>query len=120
MKSKNIADSFRNAYQGIRQTVAGERNFKIHLVMGIVAIICCIIFQVETVLFIWVLFAIFSVLVLELINTAIEALTDLICGKNRHPLAKKAKDAAAAAVLIASLQAVAVACVVAWSVLKNR
>ena len=119
MKSKNLPDSFRNAYHGIRKTVSEERNFKIHLFMGLLAVAGCILFQVDTFLFVWVIFAIFSVLALELLNTAIEALTDLICGKNIHPLAKKAKDAAAAAVLLASVQAVAVAGAVAYSILKR-
>ena len=44
------------------------------------------------------------VLVVELLNTAIEAAVDRI-GKDRHPLSKKAKDAASAAVMLAILHA---------------
>ncbi len=35
---------------------------------------------------------------MELVNTALEAIVDLVCGRNRHALAKKAKDVAAGAV----------------------
>ena len=42
------------------------------------------------------------ILALELVNTAIEATVDL-CTEERRPLAKKAKDAAAGAVLIAAV-----------------
>jgi diacylglycerol kinase len=119
VKNSGFAESFRNAWEGIRHTVNHERNFKIHIVMAIAAVLCCIVFQVETVLFVWVVFAIFTVLVTELINTSIEALTDLFCGNKPHPLAKIAKDAAAAAVLLAAVQAAAVAAVVAVAVVSR-
>ena len=115
MKNKNFLESVSNAWGGIRHTVKNERNFKIHIVMGVAAIICCIVFNVETVLFIWVVFAIFTVLVMELINTSVEALTDMFCGGKPHPMAKIAKDAAAAAVLLASAQALTVAAIVAFN-----
>lgn len=50
------------------------------------------------------------VLLAELLNTGIEAVTDLACQGNIHPLAKKAKDTGSAAVLLA-----AVICVIVWA-----
>ena len=119
MKNKSLSKSFRNAWQGIRTTAARERNFKIHIIMGLAAVLCCIILRVETVLFIWVVFAIFTVLAMELFNTAVEALTDLFCGGKPHQLAKIAKDAAAGAVLIASIQAMAVAAAVGFTIVNR-
>jgi diacylglycerol kinase (ATP) len=49
------------------------------------------------------------VLVLELLNTAIEAVVDLTVGTRFHPLAKIAKDCAAAAVLVAAIASLLVA-----------
>lgn len=119
MKNKNLTESFRHALRGLRRTAANERNFKIHISIGLAAVVCCIILRIETALFIWVAFSIFSVLALELVNTSVEALADLFCGGKPHPLAKVAKDAAAAAVLLAAVQAVAVAAVVAATVVSR-
>lgn len=116
MKSKNLADSFRHAWDGVRQTALRERNFKIHIVMGILAVAFCIVLRVDFILFVMVVYAIFSVLCMELVNTAVEAVTDLSCGGKRHPLAKLAKDAAAGAVLLSALQALVVAGAVVLSI----
>jgi diacylglycerol kinase (ATP) len=50
-----------------------------------------------------------AVIVLELINTATEAVVDLAIGRQFHPLARIAKDCAAAAVLVAALSSVLIA-----------
>ena len=50
-----------------------------------------------------------AVLVLELLNTAIESVVDLAIGRRFHPLAKVAKDCAAAAVLVASISSLVIA-----------
>ena len=83
------------------------------------AVVCCIVFQVETFLFVMVVVSIFLVLTTELINTALEAAVDLFCGNQKHPLAKKAKDAAAAAVLMTAFHALIIALVVAFSVVRR-
>jgi diacylglycerol kinase (ATP) len=50
-----------------------------------------------------------AVLVLELLNTAIEAVVDLAIGRRFHPLARIAKDCAAAAVLVAAISSLLIA-----------
>jgi diacylglycerol kinase (ATP) len=50
-----------------------------------------------------------AVLVLELLNTATEAVVDLAIGRHFHPLARIAKDCAAAAVLVAALSSMMIA-----------
>jgi diacylglycerol kinase (ATP) len=50
-----------------------------------------------------------AVLVLELLNTATEAVVDLAIGRKFHPLARIAKDCAAAAVLVAALSSLLIA-----------
>lgn len=59
----------------------------------------------------WIVLSIALVLVSELLNTAIEALVDLV-SPGYHALAKRAKDAAAAAVLLAAIAAVIIGCTV--------
>ncbi|MCL2707560.1 MAG: diacylglycerol kinase family protein [Defluviitaleaceae bacterium] len=120
MKNRRLLRSFRDAWRGIRKTAATERNFKIHIAAGIAVVIICMLLKLELSLFVWVIFAVFAVLGAELFNTAVEALTDLVCESKPHPLAKKAKDAAAGAVLVASLQAVAVALTLAFVLIGRR
>jgi len=119
MKNKNWLESFFHAFNGIQKTAAHERNFRIQIFIAIFAVIACIIFRVDSQHFILVVVTIFFVLAMELVNTAIEALTDLACGNKPHPLAKIAKDAAAGAVLLSSMMAVFVGVLVAWSVIRR-
>jgi len=117
MKNRNWRESFGHAKDGIVNTIKKERNFRIQIFMGILAVIACIILRVETWQFALVVVAIFFVLAMELMNTAIEALTDLSCKGKIHPLAKIAKDAAAGAVLLASALALIIGTIVAVSVI---
>jgi len=119
MKTRNWFESFRHAVNGIRSTARRERNFRIHICFAVLAIAACIVFRVEAIHFIMVGFAIFFVMAMELVNTAVEALVDMYCRGKPHPLAKLAKDAAAGAVLLASVQAVVVGIVVAISVIRR-
>lgn len=115
----SITKSFAHAINGIRHAAATERNFKIHLIFAALAIIFCIIFasRLTTVDIFMIIYAIFAVLCLELVNTAIEAAVDLSANKKISPLAKIAKDCCAGAVLLAALQAVIIGVVVVLRVL---
>ena len=112
MKTKSFFDSLKYAFLGIRETAKRERNFRIQIIVACAAVLVCIIFQVSAAMFLLVAFAIFFVLAMELVNTAIEAIVDILCQKKPHPLAKIAKDAAAGAVMLASAFAVVVGIVV--------
>jgi len=98
--------SFGYALAGIKNTVFGERNMRIHVVVMVVALVACALLQCQPME--WCIVITFIVLVLsaELFNTALEAVVDLETRGRRHPLAKKAKDAAAGAVLILAIGAV--------------
>ncbi len=116
MKAKRpLIDAFKYAWAGIRHTSAHERNFRVHIIAAMLAIIACVIIGARVTEFMMVIFAIFLVLCMELVNTAVEAVVDLVCGKKPHPLAKIAKDAAAGAVLLAAINALAVAGVIAYN-----
>lgn len=119
IKNTNWASTFTHACHGIRDTIKTERNFKVHLIAGIVAIGACVFFAIPPWQFALVGVAIFLVLITELMNTAIEATIDLVCDGKIHPLAKKAKDAAAAAVLMAAVFALGVGAIIAASILKG-
>ena len=117
MKSKSFLTSISSAFFGIRAVARRERNFRIQIFIAIVTVSACIFFQVNTQLFMMVAFAIFFVLAMELVNTAVEAVIDLVCKNNPHPLAKLAKDATAGAVLLASFFAIVVGIIVATDII---
>ena len=99
--------SFVYAFEGLAEAVKNGRNFKIQVVVGVFAVLLGFIFKLNS--FEWLALIIISslVLILELINTSLEAIVDMvspeIAGK-----AKIAKDVAAASVLIASIAGVLV------------
>jgi diacylglycerol kinase (ATP) len=100
--------SFTFAGQGVWRTVRAERNMRVHLVAACAVILAAAIVGLSAVAWACVLLAIGLVLVAETFNTVVEAMTDMV-EPRFHPLAKIAKDAAAGAVLLASLTAVGVA-----------
>lgn len=102
MKKDPLYKSFGYAFQGIFNTIRTERNIKIHCVAAILVTIFGIWLHISKTewMICFILFGL--ILALELVNTAVEATVDLFTGE-RKPLAKKAKDAAAGAVLIVAI-----------------
>ncbi len=105
-KKPPLYKSFGYAFEGIFAVIRKERNMKIHCCMMALVIAAGLFFQISAAE--WcVCFVLFGLIMsLELVNTAVESVVDLVT-EERHPLAKLAKDAAAGAVLIASIMAVA-------------
>ena len=104
---KRVA-SFRYAFRGLGDLFKSQPNARIHLAAAVAVTLAGFYFQISRTEWIAVTLCIFGVLSLEAVNTAIEHLTDLV-SPGFHPLAGKAKDVAAAAVLLAAIGAVAVA-----------
>lgn len=92
------------AWAGVRHAWQTQANFRVEVVLGGLATLLCWALHVSPAP---VLLCCALVLSLELVNTALEALTDLI-SPEWHPAAKIAKDAAAGAVLLASVVSVLV------------
>lgn len=101
---RSIIDSFNYAVSGIILSVKTERNMLIHYIVAILVLITSLFFDFTRTEFLILLFATSLVLVLELINTAIEKTIDMITTEY-HPLARLAKDIAAGAVLISAANA---------------
>ena len=102
MKKDPLYKSFGYAFQGIFNTIRTERNIKIHCAAALLVTIFGIWLQISKTewMICFILFGL--ILALELVNTAVEATVDLFT-EERKPLAKKAKDAAAGAVLIVAI-----------------
>ncbi len=105
---RSIIDSFNYAVSGIIASIKTERNMLIHYIIAVGIVGLSLFFNFTRTEFLVLLFATTLVLVLEMINTAIERIVDMIT-KDYHPYARLAKDIAAGAVLIGSLNALIVA-----------
>tara|TARA_Y100001968_G_C19234598_1_gene656230 strand:+ start:46 stop:510 length:465 start_codon:yes stop_codon:yes gene_type:complete len=101
--SDDLIASFRYASQGLFYTFRTQRNFRIHTLIASFAFVLGIWLKLNAIQLSILILTIAAVLVLELINTAIEAAVDMAIGRRFHPLARIAKDCSAAAVLIASI-----------------
>ena len=99
--------SFRNAFRGIGTLVATQTNARIHLLATVLVITAGLYLGVGRSDWLWLATAITIVWLAEGLNTALEFLADAV-NSERHPLIAKAKDVAAAAVLIAALGAVVI------------
>ena len=105
----NLFLSFKYAWAGVSYAFATQRNFRIHTFVGIFAVSLGVFLEIEAVEMAVVTVTCAIVMVLELINTAIESVVDLTVKQSYHELAKIAKDCAAGAVLVSAIAAVAVA-----------
>ncbi|MEH7074084.1 diacylglycerol kinase family protein [Neobacillus drentensis] len=103
--------SFSYAFAGIANAIRYEKNMRFHVCSSIVILIVAYYFSITKTEWLFILMAIGGMLVLELVNTAIERVVDLVT-KEYHPLAKQAKDLAAGAVFVYAILSVAIGIIV--------
>ena len=104
VQDSRIWAAFDYAFQGILCATRTQRNMRIHLVAAALAMFAVLYLRLERAYVALVVICIALVIALELVNTAIEAVVDLMTVAH-HPLAKIAKDAAAGAVLVMAMGA---------------
>jgi diacylglycerol kinase len=101
----SLFKSFKFAFDGITTEFKKGRNFRIQIFAAIAAIVLGFILKISTFEWLDLTLVIASVLILELINTAIEQIVDMVSPEIQEK-AKIAKDVSAGAVLVASIAAV--------------
>jgi len=101
-KLHSTQKSFKYAFEGIKITFKNEPNFRIQLILALLSIFLGIILKISQIEWLILTIVIFLVLLLELINSSLEALVNLVSPEINEK-AKIAKDTAAGAVLIASI-----------------
>lgn len=106
-RSHSLRESFRYALSGLKLAIRKEPNFRIHLVTAALAFILAYFLNFS--LFEWLTVILVStiVMVVELINTVLESLVNLV-SPGIHDEAKIAKDVAAAAVFVSAAASVVV------------
>lgn len=99
--------SFRYATTGLREALKQEANLKIHIIVSFIVIAAAIFLKFTPLELAILILTVAMVLLLELINTTLEALTDIVSPEIREK-ARIVKDVAAAGVFLAALTSVAV------------
>jgi diacylglycerol kinase (ATP) len=99
--------SFHHAFEGVIYATRTQWNMRLHLIAAALVLVATLYLHLQRPYVIGVVITVAVVLAVELINTAIEAVVDLV-SPELNPLAKVAKDAAAGAVLIVAFAAVIV------------
>jgi undecaprenol kinase len=110
---KRFVKGFAYAAKGIRAALEGQLNLKIHFGLAAAVIIAGLYVGLSSLEWCLILLAIGLVISLEMINTGIEKIVDLVT-EEVHPLAAQAKDIAAGSVLVASI----ISAIVGWIVFK--
>ena len=106
-RSPSIFESFNFAFEGIIHVLRTHRNMRVHFAVAIVVLVAAVWVGVSKLELIALLLAIAFVFITEMINSALEQAID-VATTSFDPLAKLAKDVAAGAVLIATVNAVAI------------
>jgi diacylglycerol kinase (ATP) len=106
-RAQTILESFNFAFEGIIHVLRTQRNMRIHFLAAVVVLVAALAVGVSKLELIALLLAIAFVFITEMINSALEQAID-VATTSFDPLAKLAKDIAAGAVLIATVNAIAI------------
>ena len=107
--SSNLLKSFKYAFSGISYVLKTSRNFKIQLIFAVTSLMIGFLLRISQSNYVILIATIMSVLILEILNTSIESIVDLVVKKEFSSLAKISKDTSAGAVLLASINSVIIA-----------
>ena len=118
-RAPSLLESFNFAFEGVIHVLRTQRNLRIHFAVAFAVLIAAVAVGVDRIELIALLISISFVLIAEMLNTALEAGID-VATTSFDPLAKLAKDIAAGAVLIATVNAVAVGYLVFSDKLVNH
>jgi diacylglycerol kinase len=110
--------SLKHAIDGIVYAVSRERNFRIEIVVAFFVVVFILVFKVKNWEAIILILMMMWVLILELINTVLERVVDIL--KPRiHPYARLIKDLMAAVVLISSIVALIVGIIIFYPYIRD-
>ncbi len=111
---KELIRAGRWSIQGLLATYRHEASFRLEVWLFVLAIPLAIWLAESSMQLLMLLGSAWLVLVVEILNSALEAIVDLVCGDERHKLAGQAKDMGSAAVMMTSILTVATWAVVIY------
>lgn len=97
-QTQPLLKSFANAFTGMRSFFVTERNGKIHIIITLLVLAAGLVFKISALEWILILLCIAIVIALEMLNSALEKLCDMV-QPDYHYVIKIIKDVSAAAVL---------------------
>lgn len=106
-KSRSFPEAYGNAMEGIKYLVTEEANIRLQLIAGIAALLFALLLSISVAHLAVLVLTITLVIALEMINTVLELLQDIV-HPEYHQSIKQAKDVSAAAVLTASFGSVVI------------
>lgn len=101
---KRIINAFRYSWDGLKAAFISEAAFRLEILAAIILIPTALYMNVSTTGRVLLIGSVFLVMIVELINSAIEATIERI-SSDIHPLSKQAKDIGSAAVFMALVMA---------------
>ncbi|HLD60633.1 MAG TPA: diacylglycerol kinase [Patescibacteria group bacterium] len=111
MPMNRFVQSFRDAYQGIKYVAKTEQNFRIQIAGSVVVLVAMIVFPLENWERVVVILLVSMVLIMELLNTALERFADLLKPRLHHYVLV-IKDIMAGAVLLTALAAILIGSII--------
>jgi diacylglycerol kinase len=111
IRIKRLAKSFQYAVRGLLKVAEEEQNFRVELTVAAVVIIAALVLKVSRLDLIILILVSALVLIMEIINSAVEAISDALKPK-LDIFVKRIKDIVAAGVMVAALTAVVVGCLI--------
>lgn len=108
---KNFFASFKYAFAGVLSALKTERNFKVQLVAAFLVLLFAFILKVNFLEWSILILCVVLVFSLELINSAVEKICNLVHSE-KHPQIKIIKDVAAGAVLLAAIGAALIGAII--------
>ena len=122
MIPRKFLESLKYALEGIAYCINTQRNMRIHSVFAVLVLLAGIIIRISKLEFIIIIMVISLVFICEVFNTAIEKAVDTST-QEYHPIAKISKDVAAGAVLVSSINAIIIGCLIfgryIWVIILN-
>ncbi|WP_337018991.1 diacylglycerol kinase family protein [Oceanobacillus massiliensis] len=118
LKDKRKIIGFSYAWNGLKEIVRSERNFRIHLTITVLVIITGLLLHLSALEWGIIILTIGLVLTAEVTNSAIEKTIDYL-RPEIHPSAKVIKDVAAGAVLVAAVISVVIGVLIFWPKIES-
>lgn len=119
IRFKRLLKSFKYAFKGLRRTFREEQNLRVQTIAGSLALFLGWLFQISRFDWIMLIFVVSLVILMELANSAVERVTDVL--KPRiSTYVKEIKDIMAAVVMLASLVSVIVGILIFWPYIMER
>ncbi|PIP28594.1 MAG: diacylglycerol kinase [Candidatus Moranbacteria bacterium CG23_combo_of_CG06-09_8_20_14_all_35_22] len=108
---KEFFKSFAHAFRGLKYAIINERNFQNELLVAIIAFGAMLYYRVTRLETIVIITMVMAVLVMEMLNTIVERIIDIL-KPSVHPYARLIKDLMAASVLLTSIMALIIGLVI--------